>query len=357
MIRFFFSIRFRYHFIKYFYVVQHHPNIPRSLPSTNYVLTNNTPLHVPYYSTFLTSSATVNTVPYTFTVCIRGDIHIADCDPDRCLSSSYNDQYIRLYSNGVEVAFNDNSCSFCSVIDYRIISDTCQTYTLQQGCYSDIECSGNFTISLITQSAGNNMIFSFFIFFPIVLIKDSAFSEPSEEPTISPSNVAPSVWPTTSNVPTLFLSQIPSTNYVLTNNTPLHVPYYSTSQTDSATVNTVPYTFTACIQGDIHIADCNPDRCLSSSNNDQYIRLYSNGVVVAFNDDSCRYCSIINYRIISDTCQTYTLQQGCFSNSECSGNFTISLIMQTAGDDKSFLLYTHFGNIVLIKCFFLFSTI
>ncbi len=114
------------------------------LPS---ILTANTPLQVPYYSTSNTASATVNTVPYTFTVCSAGNISIADCDFDRCQGGG-NDQYIRLYSSGTLLASDDDTCSACSVISYSFASDACQVYTLQQGCYSNLQCSGAFTITL-----------------------------------------------------------------------------------------------------------------------------------------------------------------------------------------------------------------
>ena len=257
-------------------------------PSTNYVVTLNEPLYVPYYSTSSTESASVNTVPYTFTSCSVGVIHIADCDPGRC-DNRQNDQYIRLFLNGEEVANNDDACSYCSIIDYPIESDTCQTFILQQGCFGDKECSGSFTISLT--------------------------SLPTQTPTSVP------------------ISQSPTTNQIITVDMPLNVPYYSTSLTVSALYNTVPYTFTACFAGVIRIADCDKDRCNSGSN-DQFIRLYSEGREIASNDDFCDYCSVIDYSSYFDTCQTYTLQQGCFSNKACFGIFTITLITfdQLAGN-------------------------
>jgi len=249
-------------------------------PSTIYVLTANAPLHVPHYSTSDSSSATVNTVPYTFTSCSVGVIHIADCDPDRC-DNRQSDQYIRLYTNGEEVAFNDDTCSLCSVIDYPIESDTCLIYILQQGCFGVNKCSGNFTISLTS--------------FPT---------------------------PTPTSVPN---PQSPTTNQVITVDMPLPVPYYSAVLTGSAYYNTVPFTFTACFAGVIHIADCDAARCNSGSN-DQLIRLYSEGREIASNDDFCDYCSVIDYFSYFDTCQTYTLQQGCYNNKECVGKFTITLM-------------------------------
>ena len=150
--------------------------LPSLSPSTNYVITVDTPLHVPYYSASNTNYALFNTVPYTFTVCSAGDIHISDCDPNRCQGGT-NDQYIRLFSNGMQVEYNDDSCSYCSAINYPVVSDTCQTYTLQQGCYSDGKCSGSFIITLsssptktptslpISQSPSTNLVVSFSKFY------------------------------------------------------------------------------------------------------------------------------------------------------------------------------------------------
>ena len=147
-------------------------------------------------------------------------------------------------------------------------------------------------------------------------------SSPTELPTTVPSQT-----PTEAPSAGGWISPSPLSDHLLTATTPLHVPYYSTSGTSSAYVNTVPYTFSVCSAGSIRIADCDPVRCSStSSTNDQYIRLYSNnGYQVAANDDSCRLCSAIYYYIASDACQTFTLQQGCWSSNQCSGNFTITL--------------------------------
>ena len=200
-----------------------------------------------------------------------------------------------------------------------------------------------------------NYLYCSLLFFVILV-----YVVPSEDPTISPNAIETTAWPTSANSsinyfnmtetptaaptessskaptePTLLPSQIPSTNYVITVDTPLHVPYYSTSNTNFATSNSVPYTFTVCSAGDIHIADCDPNRC-NYDGNDQYIRLYSSGEQVAANDDYCYYCSVIDYSIVSGTCQTYTLQQGCFGNTQCSGSFTITLaavgVPQTNGN-------------------------
>ena len=114
-------------------------------------------------------------------------------------------------------------------------------------------------------------------------------------------------------------------------NKPLHVPYYSTSDTASATVNTVSFTFTTCSSGYLYIADCDPNRC-SSSNNDQYIRLYTTlgDLPTAVSNDYCNQCSAIGFSQYLLKCRTYTLRQGCFGSSQCSGNFTITLFSSQA---------------------------
>lgn len=197
----------------------------------------------------------------------------------------------------------------------------------------------------------------------MIFYKFLRFAEPSEEPTIFPtSSIASSALSTTSNftitdnfniseipteAPSVFVSQNPSPNYVLTVNTPLHVPYYSTSHTSSATINTVSYTFKVCFESDIHIIDCDPDRCQSGTN-DQFIRLYSNGIEVAYNDNSCSFCSVINYRIVSNTCQIYTLQQGCYRDTQCSGNFTITLVSSGARTTGNNAIYSNTNTFLIL---------
>lgn len=148
----------------------------------------------------------------------------------------------------------------------------------------------------------------------------------TETPTEAPSS-NPTQTPT--SVP---ISQSPSSIFVITFETPLYVPYYETSSTGSATINTVPYTFTVCSAGDLHISDCGAERCQDGGSNDQYIRLYSNGLEVAYSDDACFLCAAIDYPIVADTCQTYIIQQGCSESNDCSGAFVITLTsFQTQG--------------------------
>ena len=175
-------------------------------------------------------------------------------------------------------------------------------------------------------------------------------SDFSVQPSRQPAQ-RPSLSNVTTEVPTISITEFPILNgtdyYFDSTETPsespmsthvitLQVPFYNTSDTNSATVNTVPYNFTVCSNGTIRIADCDADRCLSRFN-DQFIRLYSDGFQVAWSDDSCYMCSVITYYITSDTCHTYTLQQGCYGSRQCTGAFTITLTSSgTAGDDFCF---------------------
>ena len=120
-----------------------------SFAGSDYCTPFSTSFDVPYYSISYTNSAQNNTVPYTFTVCSQGNIKIADYSSARCSVSPIEDQYIRLFSNGIQVTDNDDTGNgyLCSTINYRKESDICQTYTLQQGCYSNLRCQGQFTIN------------------------------------------------------------------------------------------------------------------------------------------------------------------------------------------------------------------
>eukprot|EP01035_Chromulina_nebulosa_P001810 gene1810-2441_t len=137
-------------------------------------------------------------------------------------------------------------------------------------------------------------------------------------PTISPSTV-PSITPNVS--PIFAVPSFSPTFYLI-------IPYFSATLTNSATVNTQSYTFTSCIAGTFYFADCDPGRCPSGSN-DQYIRLFINGVEVASNDDSCNYCSTILYTTVSNACQIYTFKMGCFQQNSCTGIFKITITPST----------------------------
>ena len=308
-------------------------------PSSNYVLTINTPLHVPYYSASYTSSATVNTVPYTFTTCFAGELYIADCNSVRC-QSGINDQYIRLYSNGLEVASDDDSCTeLCSIINYRIMSATCQTYTLQQGCYSNRGCSGNFTISFTSFPSQTPIIIS------TVTPRTSSTVAPTVSPIVTPttsSTVAPTaspiVAPTTSSTltPSIISTVAVSTSPIVDTTTRSSVaptalsynqcPMFTASNTNSALINYQTCIFFACPGTSATINTCDSSRSYSCVG-DTYLRLYDGaGFSVISNDDMggvCGLCSSFFYTF-TQPCQYYTLHEGCYSSSSCSGTVHIT---------------------------------
>eukprot|EP01036_Dinobryon_divergens_P023744 gene23744-32129_t len=164
---------------------------------------------------------------------------------------------------------------------------------------------------------------------------ESPSEAPSNPPTEAPSNSpvdAPSIHPTVFGA--LESNESPTVTAITSLPTPysafqtLYVPIYSAINTFSATTKTVPYTFTACPGMTLMIADCSSAYCVTDihRSSDQFIRLYdSMNNMVAFNDDSCHVCSAIIYTL-REPCQQYTLQQGCYKNKYCTGNFTIQAV-------------------------------
>lgn len=99
-------------------------------------------------------------------------------------------------------------------------------------------------------------------------------------------------------------------------------PYYSTINTNYSLQNYLICNIYACSGSTIVISGCGEGTCLNG--NDQYIRLYdSSNIMVAFNDDSCGYCSQITL-YLTQPCQAYSIHQGCYSSSACHGNITIT---------------------------------
>jgi hypothetical protein len=69
------------------------------------------------------------------------------------------DTYLRLKDeSGREVAANDDSfCGLCSVLQYTVPSNggACQSYTLQEGCYRDRDCSGRISVQVTAAQAAS----------------------------------------------------------------------------------------------------------------------------------------------------------------------------------------------------------
>jgi predicted outer membrane repeat protein len=103
-------------------------------------------------------------------------------------------------------------------------------------------------------------------------------------------------------------------------------PYYSITNTDSASRNWESCYFRACGSKTISISGC--DSCVY----DQYINLYKDFRYVASNNDGCAQqgCSAMTYTIGSDdqddtTCSFFELRQGCLLDSTCGGQFVVTI--------------------------------
>lgn len=156
----------------------------------------------------------------------------------------------------------------------------------------------------------------------------------TELPTVAPTTlptltVEPTTTPTT-HTP----SQLPTVNYYQTS---LLCPSYAASNTGSAIQNTVPCSFLLCPYDTVSIS-----LCAGTCTSDPFIRLYDSSLTeVASNDDSCGLCSALSFSYSKSTvsCEEYTLQQGCFSNSACSSQATITITASTEVVKYTFAVY------------------
>lgn len=127
---------------------------------------------------------------------------------------------------------------------------------------------------------------------------------PSSTPTISPTS-----YPSISIAPTKEYNDLSCPHFEIT------FPTYS------ASINTTNCEFYACPNYELKISSCSErDTC----DGDTFLRLVdSTGKELYLNDDACGLCSEIIYSKI-ETCGFYTVKQGCYSSSSCSGNVVIS---------------------------------
>jgi len=99
---------------------------------------------------------------------------------------------------------------------------------------------------------------------------------------------------------------------------------FSASNTNSATLNAPTCRIYACPGNSLTLSACDTDG--GSCAGDQNFRLFdASNTQIAASDDSCGSCSKIVYSVPSTVaCQVYTLNEGCYGNSACSG--TVSVI-------------------------------
>ena len=175
----------------------------------------------------------------------------------------------------------------CSKITYPVTS-VCQTFTIWEGCFSTKTCSG------------------------IVGVMKNLLSNSALTPTIQP---------------TLLQTYAPVVVSTITLNPQLPAwsgcPFYSTSNTVSATRGISYCAFTACVGDNVIISLITSDAAsIIECTGDTYLRLYdSTGAQVAYNDDfsSGNSCSKIIYPVTSSGCQIFTIWEGCYSTGTCSG--------------------------------------
>ena len=128
---------------------------------------------------------------------------------------------------------------------------------------------------------------------------------------LSPS--APSKSPSYTNPPTRAPSALP-TKSPAWSLAPTMAPFYcdsfSASNTNSAQQNTASCLFQAIGGRTLTVSACSGTTGVCSG--DTYIRLFSNGVQVASNDDSCGLCSGLTYTVPAGSNPTLTLVEGCY---------------------------------------------
>jgi hypothetical protein len=103
---------------------------------------------------------------------------------------------------------------------------------------------------------------------------------------------------------------------------------YSTSFTNSATVNTADFYFTLSAGTTITLGTCGVNG--ASGSGDTYLRFFDpSGVQVAVNDDACGALSNFSYTV--PVSGTYLLRAGCFGNTACSGTvgYAINAVVLT----------------------------
>jgi hypothetical protein len=185
-------------------------------------------------------------------------------------SECSGDQIFRLYdSRGFMVASNDDYCGLCSTMEYDVSRSTCDVYYLHQACFGDTLCSG------LTRVFGATVIES-----------------PTSIPTFSEYSPYPSSFGSPSPFPTAYPSLLKQ-----------YCNSFDVQNTQSATVNSAICYIQACSGDTIIASACNVDDdsyliftefCMG----DQFFRLLDeSGTEVASNDDTCSYCSEIEYDV------------------------------------------------------------
>jgi hypothetical protein len=106
---------------------------------------------------------------------------------------------------------------------------------------------------------------------------------------------------------------------------------FNVSNTNSATTNTNDCNLFVCPGTILSFRTCLSDGKTCAG--DTFLRLFQGGTELANNDDGCGFCSELTYEFQGSTCDTYSLHQGCFGDSQCSGQTWIVEAEQSESGD------------------------
>jgi len=143
--------------------------------------------------------------------------------------------------------------------------------------------------------------------------------------TVELSPSAPSKSPSYTNPPTRAPSAVPTKSPAWSaapTMAPFYCDSYAASNTNSAQQNTASCMFQGIGGTTLSVSACSGTIGVCSG--DTYIRLYSNGVMVSSNDDSCGLCSGLTYTVPAGSNPILTLVEGCYGSNTCSGRFQVT---------------------------------
>lgn len=274
---------------------------------------------LPEYSATNTNSARQNTVDEVLYVCPDVILTMGVCDGDGAFTG---DTYIRLYDErtGFNIASNDDACGLGSRLSYDFTEKSeCGNYRLSQGCYGSSTCTG--TVFVQKEWMGETIPPSVSpVEFPVEMPVETPIIYPTGQPSSAPS-VQPSGAP--SGTPSVQPSESEQEYYDL----PELFSPFETTNTRSATQNTVDESFMVCSNEFLEIGVC--DESLGGYfSRDVFLRLYDeDGTELIVNDDACGLGSSFQFDFHGGerrrVCRRVTLSQGCYGDKGCSGRVTV----------------------------------
>jgi hypothetical protein len=146
------------------------------------------------------------------------------------------------------------------------------------------------------------------------------------QPLSSPKPADPGVTPPLALAPAT--QEMEARELRVVHESPAHHPSlvaasYSTSMTNSATVNTANIYFNLYAGDTLTVGTCGVNG--ASGSGDTFLRFYDpNGVEVAYSDDNCGGM-LSNLTYVAPVSGTYTLRAGCFGSGACSGTVGYSV--------------------------------